>query len=93
MPSKQGLYPAYAPRRANAVIAAALVRGEPCSINTIALCELVWVLRDAYGSDKPTIVTTLSTLLDTPRSSSGRRILPATHWRTSAAGAAISPTT
>jgi predicted nucleic-acid-binding protein len=52
-------------RRANAVIADALERGEPCSINAIVLCELVWVLRDAYGFDRRTIVTTLATVLDT----------------------------
>ena len=52
-------------RRANAVIAEAVDRGEQCSINAIVLCELVWVLRDAYGLDKPTVVATLATLLDT----------------------------
>lgn len=52
-------------RRANAVIAEAAGRGEQCSINAIVLCELVWVLRNAYGLDKPTVVATLATLLDT----------------------------
>ncbi len=52
-------------RKANAVIAEAVEHGEPSTINAIVLCELTWVLRDAYGFDKATIVTTLQRLLDT----------------------------
>jgi len=52
-------------RKANAVIAEAVERGEPCSINVVVLCELTWVLQDAYGFDKATIMTTLERLLDT----------------------------
>ena len=52
-------------RKANAVIAEAVEQGESCSINAIVLCELTWVLQDAYGFDKATIVTTLERLLDT----------------------------
>lgn len=33
-------------RKANALIAEAVDRGEQCPINVIVLCELVWVLRD-----------------------------------------------
>jgi predicted nucleic-acid-binding protein len=52
-------------RKANAVIAEAVSRGEPCSIDAVVLCELVWVLREAYGFDKPAVVTTLDALLGT----------------------------
>ncbi len=52
-------------RRANAVIAEATRRGDRCAVNTIVLCELVWVLRDAYGVDRDTVVTTLEQILDT----------------------------
>jgi predicted nucleic-acid-binding protein len=52
-------------RRANAVIAEATRRGDRCAVNSIVLCELVWVLRDAYGFDRGTVVTTLEKILDT----------------------------
>lgn len=52
-------------RRANAVIAEATRRGDRCAVSTIVLCELVWVLRDAYGFDRNTVVTTLEKILDT----------------------------
>jgi predicted nucleic-acid-binding protein len=52
-------------RRANTVIDEATRRGERCAVNTIVLCELVWVLRDAYGFDRGTVVTTLEKILDT----------------------------
>lgn len=52
-------------RRANAVIAAAVARGEPCSIAAVVLCELVWVLREAYRLDKGTVVATLERVLNT----------------------------
>jgi predicted nucleic-acid-binding protein len=52
-------------RRANAVIAEATRRGDRCAVNTIVLYELVWVLRDGYGFDRGTVVTTLEKILDT----------------------------
>ena len=52
-------------RKANAVITEAVDRGEQCSINAIVLCELVWVLREAYRLDKPTVTATLEKVLDT----------------------------
>ncbi|MBI2156103.1 MAG: type II toxin-antitoxin system VapC family toxin [Candidatus Rokubacteria bacterium] len=52
-------------RKANAIIAGAVDRGEPCPINAIVLCELVWVLREAYRLDKPTVIATLEKVLDT----------------------------
>jgi predicted nucleic-acid-binding protein len=52
-------------RRANAVITEASRRGDRCAINTIVLCELVWVLRHAYGVDRDAVVATLEKILDT----------------------------
>lgn len=52
-------------RKANALIAEAVDRGEQCPINVIVLCELVWVLREAYHFDKPTVAATLEKVLDT----------------------------
>ena len=52
-------------RKANTVIAEAVDRGEQCSISAIVLCELVWVLREAYHLDKPTVAATLERVLDT----------------------------
>ena len=52
-------------RRANAVVAAALEKGERCRLDGVVLCELVWVLRGAYGYDKPTVVDILERILMT----------------------------
>jgi predicted nucleic-acid-binding protein len=52
-------------RKVNTVIAEAVDRGEQCSISAIVLCELVWVLREAYRLDKPTVAATLEKVLDT----------------------------
>lgn len=52
-------------RRANTIIAEATARGEPCVIDVIVLCELVWVLREAYGLDRATVAETLEKVLDT----------------------------
>lgn len=51
-------------RRANALINGALDRGDRCAIGIIVLCELVWVLRDAYGQDRATIGATLEQILE-----------------------------
>ena len=52
-------------RKANAVIAETVARGEQCSINAIVLCELVWVLQAAYGIDRDTVAMALDRVLDT----------------------------
>lgn len=52
-------------RKANAVIAEAVERNEPCAISAVVLCELVWVLRGAYRLDRPTIAITLEKVLET----------------------------
>jgi len=45
-------------KRANALISGAVTRREQCVIGPVVLCELVWVLRDAYGTSKADVVTT-----------------------------------
>ena len=52
-------------RRANALLADAVARGDRCFIGGVVLCELAWVLRGAYGFDKATITTTLERILAT----------------------------
>jgi len=52
-------------RRANAIITQTIARGDRLTINVIVVCELVWVLSEAYEFDKSTIITTLQRILDT----------------------------
>ena len=52
-------------RKADALIAGAVTRGERCLIGPVVLCELVWVLRDAYETSKDEIVSTLDRILAT----------------------------
>ena len=52
-------------RRANATVAAAVEKGERCRLDSVVLCELVWVLRGAYGYGKDTVVETLERILAT----------------------------
>lgn len=52
-------------RRADAVIASAVARGQRCVIGPVVLCELVWVLRDAYDTPKETLLATLDHILTT----------------------------
>jgi predicted nucleic-acid-binding protein len=51
-------------RKANAVIERALSGGERIHIDTVVLCELVWVLRAAYGYDRATVASTLARLIE-----------------------------
>ena len=53
-------------QRANAVFAAAASSGAKLFVNAIVLCELVWVLRSAYGEPRERIVPVLAGLLETP---------------------------
>jgi predicted nucleic-acid-binding protein len=62
-------------RRANAVVGAALEKGERCRLDSVVLCELVWVLRGAYGYDKPTVVDTLERILSTVQLDIGEKDL------------------
>ena len=51
-------------RKAEAIIDRALAGGERVHLDTVVLCELVWVLRSAYGYDRATIAETLTKLLE-----------------------------
>jgi predicted nucleic-acid-binding protein len=51
-------------RKANAVVDRALEGGERIHLDTVVLCELVWVLRSAYGYDRATIGGTLAKLIE-----------------------------
>jgi predicted nucleic-acid-binding protein len=52
-------------RRANSVIDRAIAGSEQVHVDTVVLCELVWVLRSAYGYDRTTVADTLIKLLET----------------------------
>jgi len=52
-------------RKASGVVAEAVALGERCFLGSVVLCELVWVLRGAYGFDKATVVSTLDRILST----------------------------
>jgi predicted nucleic-acid-binding protein len=51
-------------RKANLVIDRAVAAGERVQVDTVVLCELVWVLRTAYDCDRPTVAEALDKLLD-----------------------------
>lgn len=50
-------------RKANGVIDDAAARGERLQVDSVTLCELVWVLRGAYDCDRATVATALGRLL------------------------------
>jgi len=52
-------------RRANALVAGAVGKGERCFLAAVVLCELVWVLRGAYGLEKLAVVAVLERMLST----------------------------
>jgi predicted nucleic-acid-binding protein len=62
-------------KRANAIIDGALAGGERLHLDDIVLCELVWVLRTAYGFDRATVAETLSKLLEAAQLSVDNRDL------------------
>jgi predicted nucleic-acid-binding protein len=51
--------------RANRWIEDTVSRGDRCFLNQIVLCELVWVLRAAYGSKKDHLILVLEKILAT----------------------------
>jgi len=51
--------------RAGALLTDATARGGRCYVSAVVLCELVWVLREAYQQSKPQIVDTLDRILST----------------------------
>ena len=52
-------------RKANVFIERAIGKGERCFIGFIVLCELVWVLRGAYGCGKEDLLLVLDRILST----------------------------
>lgn len=56
-------------------IARATARGGRCYVSPIVLCELVWVLRDAYGHSRTEVATTIEQILATVQFEIGGRDL------------------
>lgn len=52
-------------RKADALIGEAAARRDRCVIGPVVLCELVWVLREAYETPRDEVVTTLERILAT----------------------------
>ena len=50
-------------RLANRFFEELVAAGDRCAVGVVVLCELVWVLRGAYGLDRKTVVATLERLL------------------------------
>jgi predicted nucleic-acid-binding protein len=51
-------------RKANSLIDGAVGRGERLHLDVVVLCEVVWVLRGAYGFGKPTVTEAVAKILD-----------------------------
>jgi predicted nucleic-acid-binding protein len=51
-------------RKANVLIEGAVGKGERLHLDVVVLCELVWVLRGAYGFGKETVAGALEKILD-----------------------------
>jgi predicted nucleic-acid-binding protein len=73
-------------KRANAIIEDALARGERLHLDTIVLCELVWVLRAAYKLERATIAGALFKLIEAAQLSLDDRELSREAARRYAAG-------
>ena len=52
-------------RKASALIASTIARGERCYVSAVVLCELTWVLRSVYDVSKADLLTTLDRLMAT----------------------------
>ena len=52
-------------RAVDALVAEALSDGERLHVDDVVLCELVWVLRGAYRTGKPAIVSVLEKISST----------------------------
>jgi len=50
--------------RVDRLFRTARVKGEPLHVDTIVLCEVVWVLRELYRYGKPDVVAALTKILD-----------------------------
>ena len=55
---------AHQARKASAIFEQAAAAGERIHVDMTVLCELVWVLRAAYGHERVTVAGTLDKLLD-----------------------------
>ena len=62
-------------RRANTIVAESTGRGERCFIGSVVLCELTWVLREAYGHTKAELVKALELILATRQFEIGEKDL------------------
>lgn len=62
-------------RRANALVADITADGQRCFIGPIVLCELTWVLREAYDRPKADLVKTLDLILSTRQFDIGEKDL------------------
>lgn len=51
-------------KRVDAIIVSAQTRREKLHVDSIVLCELVWVLRGAYDLDKETVSDALERILE-----------------------------
>ena len=61
--------------KAGRYISALVQRGERAFIGPVVLCELVWVLRDAYNTSRPELIRTLEQVLDTTQFEIGSKDL------------------
>jgi predicted nucleic-acid-binding protein len=53
-------------RRADALLARAAASGEAMFVDAVVACEVVWVLRSAYGHARDEVSRVLDALLETP---------------------------
>ena len=61
--------------RAGRYLAALVARGDRAFIGPVVLCELVWVLRDAYDTPKADVIRTMERILDTTQFEIGSKDL------------------
>jgi predicted nucleic-acid-binding protein len=73
-------------RRANAIVDDAIAGGERIHVDTVVLCEVVWVLRSAYGFPRAMVAGALGRLLETSQLSVDERDLLREAARRYAAG-------
>ena len=62
-------------RRAGALIAESTAGGGRCYLSPVVLCELTWVLREAYDQTKSSLLSTLDLLLSTRQFEIGEKDL------------------
>jgi predicted nucleic-acid-binding protein len=54
-------------KKANVLITSAVGKPDRLHLDRVVLCEVVWVLRGAYGFDKQTVAGTLEKILSAPQ--------------------------